>query len=466
MSSLPFPPGFLWGVATSSYQVEGSSGVDGRGESIWDRFAATPGKIEDASDGKVACDHYRRWPEDVALMRALGLNAYRFSIAWPRVLPNGRGAVNAAGLDFYDRLVDGLLAAGLSPMATLYHWDLPQPLQDKGGWASRDTASAFVDYAQAVSMRLGDRVKHWVTHNEPWCIATLGYEQGAHAPGLRDPAQALLAAHHVLLSHGWTVPVLRRNAPGAEVGIVLIASQVEPATGSEADRDAARWFDGFFNRWYLDPVFRGSYPADAVEDRVRRGHLPPGPLAFVQPGDLAAISAPLDFLGLNYYSRNVLSGVAGPAGEPAPRTVPMAPREALTDMGWEVWPQGLEDVLRRISSEYRPARIYVTENGAAYADGPDDDGRVQDQRRRLFIHGHLRALRRAIAAGVPVAGYFHWSLLDNFEWGHGYTKRFGLVHVDYATQRRTPKESALFYRDVVAANAVLADAVPAEASSP
>jgi beta-glucosidase len=461
VSNLPFPPGFLWGVATSAYQIEGGSGDDGRGESIWDRFAATPGTIEDSSDGRVACDHYRRWPEDVALMRQLGLNAYRFSIAWPRVLPNGRGAVNAAGLDFYDRLVDGLLEAGLAPMATLYHWDLPQVLQDQGGWASRDTASAFVDYAQAVSMRLGDRVKHWVTHNEPWCIATLGYEQGAHAPGLRDPGQALLAAHHVLLSHGWTVPVLRRNAPGSEVGIVLIASHVEAATGSAADRDAARWFDGFFNRWYLDPVFLGTYPVDAIEDRVRRGHLPPGPLAFVKQGDLAAISAPLDFLGLNYYSRNVLSGVAGPAGEPPPRTVAMAPREALTDMGWEVWPQGLEDVLRRISAEYRPARIYITENGAAYADGPNGDGRVHDPRRRAFLDGHLRAVRRAIAAGVPVAGYFHWSLLDNFEWAYGYTKRFGLVHVDYATQRRTPKDSALYYRDVVAANAV-----PAGASSP
>jgi beta-glucosidase len=458
MSSRPFPPGFLWGVATSAFQVEGATTVDGRGESIWDRFAATPGAIEDGSDGTVACDHYHRWPEDLALMKGMGLNAYRFSIAWPRVQPLGRGAVNAAGLDFYDRLVDGLLEAGLSPMATLYHWDLPQALQDRGGWGSRDTASAFVDYAEAVSMRLGDRVRQWVTHNEPWCIATLGHEQGAHAPGLRDPALALRAAHHVLLSHGQAVPVLRRNAPKAEVGIVLIASHVEPATPSEADGDAARWFDGFFNRWYLDPVFRGTYPADAIEDRVRRGHLPPGELPFVRPGDLAAIAAPLDFLGVNYYSRNVLSGAAGPAGEPAPRTVPMAPPEALTDMGWEVWPQGLEDVLRRLHRDYQPARIYVTENGAAYADGPNGDGRVHDARRRTFIDGHLRALRRALAAGVPVAGYFHWSLLDNFEWGHGFTKRFGLVHVDYATQRRTLKDSAQYYRDVVAANAVPGDA--------
>ena len=459
--SRPFPPGFLWGAATSAFQVEGASTADGRGESIWDRFAATPGAIEDGSDGTVACDHYRRWPEDVALMKGLGLNAYRFSVAWPRVQPLGRGAVNAAGLDFYDRLVDGLLEAGLSPMATLYHWDLPQALQDRGGWGSRDTASAFVDYAQAVSMRLGDRVRQWVTHNEPWCVATLGHEQGAHAPGLRDPGLALRVAHHVLLSHGWAVPVLRRNAPGAEVGIVLIASQVEPATPGEADREAARWFDGFFNRWYLDPIFRAAYPADAVADRVGRGHLAPGPLPFVQRGDMAAIAAPLDFLGVNYYSRNVLSGAPGPAGEPPPRTVHMAPPEALTDMGWEVWPQGLEDVLGRLHRDYHPARIYVTENGAAYADGPNGDGRVHDARRRAFLDGHLRALQRAVAAGVPVAGYFHWSLLDNFEWGHGFTKRFGLVHVDYATQHRTPKDSAQFYRDVVAANAV-----PDDASSP
>jgi beta-glucosidase len=454
MSSRPFPPGFLWGVATSSFQIEGASTADGRGESTWDRFARTPGAIEDGSDGTAACDHYRRWPEDVALMKELGLNAYRFSVAWPRVQPRGRGAVNTAGLDFYDRLVDGLLGAGLAPMVTLNHWDLPQALQDRGGWGSRDTASAFVDYTHAVSMRLGDRVRQWVTHNEPWCVATLGYEQGVHAPGLHDPALALRAAHHLLLSHGWTVPVLRRNAPGAEVGIVLIASHVEPETASDADREAARWFDGFFNRWYLDPVFRGQYPADAVADRIGRGHLPPEGMPFVQPGDLAAIKAPLDFLGVNYYSRNVLSGIPGPDGEPAPRSVPQGPPQDRTDMGWEVWPQGLEDVLRRIHREYQPARLYVTENGAAYGDGPNGDGRIHDERRRAFIEGHLRALRRAIGAGVPVAGYYHWSLLDNFEWGHGFTKRFGLVHVDFATQRRTLKDSAQYYRAVVAASAV------------
>jgi beta-glucosidase len=454
----PFPPGFLWGVATSAFQVEGASTADGRGESIWDRFASAPGAIEDGSDGSVTCDHYRRWPEDVALMRSMGLNAYRFSIAWPRVQPLGKGAPNPAGLDFYDRLVDALLEAGIAPMATLHHWDLPQALQDRGGWGSRDTAAAFVDYTHAVSMRLGDRVRQWVTHNEPWCMASLGHELGVHAPGLRDPALSLRVAHHLLLSHGWAVPALHRNAPRAEVGIVLIASEVEPLTQSEVDRDAAREFDGSFNRWYLDPVFRGKYPADAIEDRVRRGHLPAGELPFVEPGDLRAISVPLDFLGLNYYSRTVVSGMPGPGGEAAPRAVAMAPREALTDMGWEVWPQGLEDILVRIHRDYRPPRIYVTENGAAFADGPNGDGHVHDVRRREYLAGHLRALERAIAAGVPVAGYYHWSLLDNFEWGHGLTKRFGLVHVDHATQRRTLKDSAQYYRAVATRNVVPDDA--------
>jgi len=459
VAGVPFPPGFLWGTATSAFQVEGASATDGRGESVWDRFAATPGRIEDGSDGAVACDHFRRWPEDVALMRDLGLNAYRFSIAWPRVQPLGRGAVNAAGLDFYDRLLDGLLEAGLAPMATLHHWDLPQALQDRGGWGARDTAAAFVDYAHAVSMRLGDRVRQWATHNEPWCVAHLGHELGCHAPGLRDPALSLRVAHHLLLSHGWAVPVLRRNSPASEVGLVHIATAVEPATPSEADRDAARWWDGVFNRWYLDPVYRGEYPADAVADRVRAGHLPSAELPFVQHGDLRAISAPLDYLGVNYYSRTVMSGQPGPDGQPAPRAVPMAPPEALTDMGWEVWPQGLEDVLRRLQRDYHPGRIYVTENGAAYPEGPGPDGRVRDERRRAFLEGHLRALQRAVAAGVPVAGYYHWSLLDNFEWAHGFARRFGLVHVDLSTQRRTPKDSAWYYRAVATANA-LPEAAP------
>jgi beta-glucosidase len=463
MTSLAFPRDFLWGVATAAYQIEGAHAEDGRGESIWDRFAATPGRIEDGSDGRVACDHYHRWRDDVALMRSLGVMAYRFSVAWPRVLPNGQGAVNARGLDFYDRLVDGLLEAGLQPFVTLNHWDLPQALQDRGGWAARDTSQVFVDFAACVSMRLGDRVRRWATHNEPWCIATLGHEEGTHAPGLRDPALGLAAAHHLLLSHGWAAPEIRRNAPGAEVGIVLNLVPAEPASGSEADLDAARSFDGAFNRWYLDPLFRGEYPADAVADRIALGHLPPDGLPFLERGDLAAISAPLDFLGVNYYSRCVVRAGPWAPGRPA-RPVQVPQPGPPTDMGWEVHPRGLYDVLRRVHLDYRPPRIYVTENGAAYGDPPGPDGRIRDERRLAYLLGHLRAAARAIGDGVPLAGYFHWSLLDNFEWGHGYTKRFGLVWVDFATQRRVPKDSASWYRDVIASNAVPDD--PAARASP
>lgn len=450
MSLLVFPPGFTWGVATSAFQIEGATTLDHRGESIWDRFAATPGRIEDASDGRRACDHYHRWPEDVALMRGLGLGAYRFSIAWPRVQPSGRGPANPAGLDFYERLVDGLLAAGIAPFATLYHWDLPQALEDRGGWAARATVDAFADYADAVTRRLGDRVRHWMTINEPWCVAVLGYEQGAHAPGHRDPALALRAAHHALLAHGRAVPVIRGNAPGAEVGIVVNLVPAEPATTAAADRDAARWFDGFFNRWYLDPLYRGAYPADAVADRVARGHLAGVDLPFVDDGDLAAIATPTDFLGVNYYNPVVVR--ADPA-EPQ-RVAQVATDAPRTDMGWEVRPSGLHQLLVRLHQEYRPARIYVTENGAAYDDPIDADGQIADGRRVAYLRGHLGATARALADGVPVAGYFHWSLLDNFEWAYGYTKRFGLIHVDFTTLRRTPRASAQAYRAIVAANAV------------
>ncbi|MFO7655093.1 MAG: GH1 family beta-glucosidase [Candidatus Krumholzibacteriia bacterium] len=447
-----FPEGFRWGVATSAAQIEGARDEAGRGESIWDRFAAGPGTIGDGSSPSVACDHYHRRRDDVGLMAWLGLDTYRFSIAWPRVVPDGIGAVSADGLDFYDALVDDLLGAGIEPFPTLYHWDLPQALQDRGGWASRDTAEAFVDYCVAVTRRLGDRVRHWTTHNEPWCVATLGHEEGQHAPGHRDPAEALRVAHHLLLSHGWAAGAIRRDVPAAEVGIVLIHTPAYPATDSEADREAARWFDGFFNRWYLDPVFRGSYPADAVADRIARGHLEGPEPPFVQNGDLAAIASPLDFLGLNYYSRVIMR--AGPDGRPT--AVKPAPAPDLTAMGWEVFPEGLFASLRRIHLEYRPARIDITENGAAYDDPPpDDDGSIEDHARIAYVRDHLLAVRRAIAAGVPVRSYFLWSLLDNFEWSHGYEKRFGLFAVDRETRQRTRKASATWYRDVVAANAVV-----------
>jgi beta-glucosidase len=448
MSALIFPDGFLWGVATSSHQIEGAFHEGGRGESIWDRFAATPGRIADGSDASVACDHYHRWRDDIALMQWMGVGAYRFSIAWPRVMPQGVGAVNAAGLDFYDAVVDALLERGIQPFVTLYHWDLPQTLQDAGGWGKRRTAEAFVEYTDAVTRRLGDRVRHWMTHNEPWCVAHLGHEDGEHAPGHRNAAEALSAAHHLLLSHGWACETIRRNAPGAEAGIVLNLSPAFPATESRADRDAARWFDGFFNRWYLDPIFRGQYPADAVEDRIARGDLHSPAPGFVRPGDMKTISTPLDFLGVNYYSRTVLR--AGAGGEPEAVRPPGA---TFTDMGWEVHPPGLRDALARVWRDYRPTRLYVTEKGAAWPEGPDATGRVHDERRVAYLQGHLQAAHDALLDGVPLAGYFVWSLLDNFEWAHGFTKRFGLYWVDFATGNRLPKQSAFWYREQIAANA-------------
>jgi beta-glucosidase len=449
MAEHVFPEGFLWGVATSSHQIEGCFHEDGRGESVWDRLAATPGRIADGSDASVACDHYHRWREDVQLLKWLGVGAYRFSIAWCRVMPDGR-ALNSAGLDFYDDLVDALLEAGIRPFVTLYHWDLPQVLQDEGGWGARKTAAAFAEYTDAVTRRLGDRVPFWATHNEPWCIATLGHEQGQHAPGHRDPCEALCVAHHILLSHGWAAEVLRQNSPGSEVGIVLNLVPVWPASADAADHDAARRFDGFFNRWYLDPLFRGRYPEDAIADRIRRGHVEGLDLPFVQTGDLETIATPLDFLGVNYYSRVVVK--AGEAGEPV--AVPQVPEEDLTDMRWEVFPQGLYDLLIRLKREYHPPKIYITENGAAYSDGPDAEGRVADSRRIEYLNAHLVMAHRAIRAGVPLGAYFVWSLLDNFEWAHGYSKRFGLYWVDFDTQQRIPKDSAFWYRDVIGVNAV------------
>ncbi|MFN7145518.1 MAG: GH1 family beta-glucosidase, partial [Myxococcota bacterium] len=373
--SVTFPRDFLWGAATSSYQIEGFTTADGRGPSIWDTFAATPGAIRDGTTGEPACEHYRRYPEDVALLKSLGVQAYRFSIAWPRILPAGTGRVEPRGLAFYDRLVDELLAAGIEPWATLYHWDLPQPLEDRGGWPSRDTADAFLPYVDAVTRRLGDRVKRWITHNEPWCASILGYRHGEHAPGRKDVAASLAAAHHLLLSHGNAVPVVRGNVPDAKVGITLNLNPATPASASAADRDAARRFDGDFNRWFLDPVHGRGYPADIVADHAKDGI---DALAAVRPGDLETIAVPTDFLGVNYYTRAI---TRGPEDGNLPRAVPEPGPDAKTDIGWEVHPESFRALLVRLHREYPTGPIYITENGAAYHDGPGPNGRVADARR-------------------------------------------------------------------------------------
>ncbi len=457
MPELSFPPRFLWGSATSSYQIEGATREDGRVESIWDRFCRVPGAVEDGSTGDVACDHYHRWREDVALMKDLGLHAYRFSVAWPRILSEGGWRVNHAGLDLYSRLVDELLRNDIEPFVTLYHWDLPQVLQDQGGWVSRATGEACAEYADVVSHHLGDRVKNWITHNEPWCTSILGYQIGRHAPGLRDWPAALASAHHVLLSHGWAVPVIRTNSPGSEVGIALNLKHVEPASPSGADSEACRHFDGYFNRWFLDPLHGRDYPADMVADYAVAGHLPSGGMSFVRPGDLETIAVATDFLGVNYYDRAVVRSQDVPEDQNEARTVVVAPESEWTNMGWEVYPDGLCQLLERLHREYRPPKLYITENGASYDDGPDGDGIIDDERRQRYLRDHFVAAHRAISAGVPLSGFFVWSLMDNFEWDRGYTQRFGIVWVDYDTQKRIPKRSARWYQSVVARGSISTD---------
>ncbi|MFZ1399881.1 MAG: GH1 family beta-glucosidase [Candidatus Promineifilaceae bacterium] len=445
-NTVQFPDGFLWGAATSSYQIEGAWQADGKGESIWDRFSHTPGKIKDASSGDVACDHYNLMPGDVALMADLGLQAYRFSLSWPRILPNGRTPSNSAGLDFYDRLVDELLAKNIAPFITLYHWDLPQALQEEGGWASRSTAEAFTTYADVVSQKLGDRVKNWITHNEPWVAAFMGYGNGEHAPGIKDMAQALRASHHLLLSHGWAVPVIRQNSPGAQVGITLNLSQVYAASSSWADLQAARYTDGFLNRWFLDPLYGRHYPADMVHTYRQQGHLP-AESALVQPGDLEAIAVPTDFLGVNNYSRAIARDETAVNNPPT-----LLPNDNFTEMGWEVAPEAIRDLLLRLHLDYCIPKLYITENGASYGEGPDENGRIQDPRRQLFLQQYLGAIHQAVQAGVPLVGYFVWSLMDNFEWAFGYKQRFGIVYVNYETLERLPKDSAHWYRSVIQQN--------------
>ncbi|MFO1217319.1 MAG: GH1 family beta-glucosidase [Burkholderiaceae bacterium] len=429
-----FPRDFIWGVATSAFQIEGAAHEDGKGESIWDRFCRVPGAIADGSNGDVACDHVHRLDADLDLIASLGVNAYRFSVSWPRVQPDGRGAWSEAGLRFYERVVDGLRARGIAPHLTLNHWDLPQTLQQRGGWAARETVQHFVDYARGIARRLGARCASIATHNEPWVIAVLGHERGIFAPGQTSRRVALQVAHHLLLSHGLALRALRDDGCAAELGIVLNLSSTEPATDGAADVAQARVEDGLALRWYCDPLFHGRYPDDVI---AVLGDDTPA----VREGDLAAIAQPLDFLGINNYTRSVVS--AADSWDAAAQGLP------VTDMGWEICPDGLARLLRRMQRDYAPRRMRITENGAAFRDVLAG-GAVDDADRIDFLRRYIGAVADARDDGAVVDAYMVWSLMDNFEWSSGYTKRFGIVHVDYATQQRTPKASALWYRRLLA----------------
>jgi beta-glucosidase len=463
LATRAFPSDFLFGAATAAFQIEGAAFEDGRTASIWDAFCRVPGAVVNADNGDVACDHYHRMPQDVALMQQLGLQTYRFSTSWSRVQPDG-GPVNPKGIDFYSRLVDELLEAGIKPWLTLYHWDLPQALEDHGGWANRDTAFLFRDYAVNMHEALGDRVDVWTTLNEPWCSSFLSYTGGAHAPGRQDVAAGLAAGHHLLLAHGLAVQALRERDPELELGITLnltVAEPVDPA--HPGDVDAARRIDAQFNRFFLDPIFRGHYAGDLLADV---GHL--GLRDVVLPGDLEIIAAPIDTLGVNYYHGEYVSDrpaehpllAQAPTDRPTRSPFPAAdgvfnhPQGLpLTAMEWEVQPDGLRELLVRVNEDYAASagvRLYVTENGAAYDGDVVTDGAVHDPERTQYILAHVDAIGRAIDDGADVRGYFVWSLLDNFEWAWGYEKRFGIVHVDYETLVRTPKDSALAYAELIA----------------
>ena len=437
------PSEFLWGAATSAFQIEGSPSADGRLPSIWDDFARAPGAVEGGDTGEVACDSYRRWPEDLDLLRQLGVTSYRFSIAWPRIQPTGRGPANVAGLDHYDQMVDDLLEAGIRPFTTLYHWDLPSALQHTGGWTSRETSYRFAEYATIVAERLGDRVIDWVTLNEPLCSAWIGHIEGRMAPGMRDLRSAVHASHHLMLAHGLAVQALRSVATKTpSVGIVNNLSPCDPTTDTPADIEAAMRADGHTNRWWLDPLVGRGYPVDMVE--LYGIELPVG------QGDMETIAAPLDFMGLNYYFRQKI------AADPTVATLGFrqVPVEGatMTALDWEVHPAGLEEMLLRLTKDYDALALYVTENGSAWADGADPNGYVADHERTAYLLDHVDAVVAAVAEGAPVRGYFAWTLLDNFEWAYGYRPRFGLAHVDYATQRRVLKLSGETYRDLIGRN--------------
>jgi len=434
-----FPNDFVWGASTAAYQIEGAWNEDSRGESIWDRFSHTPGKTHNGDTGDVACDHYHRWPEDVELMKRLGLKAYRFSIAWPRIYPQGRGALNQAGIDFYSRLVDALLAAGIEPYLTLYHWDLPQVLDDQGGWLARDTAYAFADYAETMVKHLGDRVRYWSTFNEPWCTAFSGYFYGEHAPGVKDEQLALQAAHHTLLAHGLALQSMRAVNAGIKVGIVLNLWSVESVDDSPAGRALIERTWQRDLGWFLDPLLHAEYPLLAWQEREQ---IAPQ----MQPGDLKLVAQPLDWLGINNYSRQLFDQHG--------QRINRVPGSEHTEMGWEVHGPGLRRLLETLHKRYPLPPLYIIENGAAFQDILRPDGSVHDPRRINYLREYISAVREAMREGVDVRGYFVWSLLDNFEWARGYSKRFGIVYVDYATQRRVIKDSGHWYAQVVAQNGI------------
>ncbi|UQX89997.1 beta-glucosidase [Jatrophihabitans telluris] len=471
MTRLQFPDQFVWGSATAAFQIEGATKEDGRAPSIWDTFCAEPGRVRDGDTGDVACDHYHRLAEDLDLMSELGLPSYRFSVSWPRVIPAGSGAVNQAGLDFYSRLVDGLLERNISPLVTLYHWDLPQPLQDAGGWTSRETAERFAEYAEVLGRSLGDRVPTFTTLNEPWCSAFLGYASGVHAPGLTDNALALTAAHHLNLGHGLAVQALRSVVPArTQMSITLNLAQVYPATDSAEDEWAARHVDAISNRIFLDPILQGQYPAELLTDTA---HITDW--SFIADGDAAAIHQPLDLLGINFYTPSSVAKAteeiraqvtgrwvndpsqadAGPSSYPGTDLAFSIPQPGpYTDMGWPIRPQAFTELLLRVHKDYPGVPLAITENGCAYADVLSADGAVHDPERIDYVAKHLAAVHAAIEGGADVRGYYLWSLMDNFEWAWGYSKRFGMVHVDYDTLVRTPKDSARWFSSVIADNAV------------
>jgi len=445
-ASKTFPDDFIWGAATASYQIEGGHDQGGRGESIWDRFSHTPGKVFEGHTGDVACDHFNRWQEDITLMKTLGLQAYRFSIAWPRIFPQGDGHVNEKGLDFYDKLVDGLLEAGIKPFITLFHWDLPQALEDKGGWTNRETVACFCEYVRAVVERLHDRVSDWITLNEPYSSSILGYMCGVHAPGHKDIQMGLAAAHHHLLAHGRAVQVIRDIDPDAQIGIALNIVQADSDTEDIQDEAAASRQDGLVNRWFLDPIVWGSYPGDMLE-----WYHPVSPP--IEEDDMDLISSPIEFVGVNYYTRQIIRHESGAYPIDAKQIKERGGR--FTEMDWAIYPGGIYKWLMRLAKEYHIPKLYITENGAAFPDKVETDGSIEDYDRLGYLKAHFGATARAIRDGANVGGYFAWSLMDNFEWSFGYSKRFGLVHIDYQTKKRTPKLSAFWYRDVIKANGLV-----------